>query len=306
MALDDIAQQSALFQSLLPTSTTENKRPSINEFRSSFSTDLAKPAYFDVIIFIPPIFTSSNYAVGIADAQRLQLRCEAAELPGRTIATHDFKTYGPVEKMPYMTTYNDITLTFICSSSMIEKSLFDLWIDYINPSDTWNFRFKNNYCTKILINQYDSTKNYTYQNSLIDAFPVSVNQLDLNWNDDGYHKLSVTFAYTNWENTAGYTAEQVPPAINANNPFGLGYLKSIIEAAALTKDIGANLGKSNPFGALSAVGAASSLLGSTDFTLSKVLNSIGAQDTYVDSRSRLTVLNSTTSTTDVNDIEADL
>jgi hypothetical protein len=26
-----------------------------------------------------------------------------------------------------------------------------------------------------------------------------VNQLDLDWSSDGYHKLSVTFAYTRWE-----------------------------------------------------------------------------------------------------------
>jgi hypothetical protein len=29
-----------------------------------------------------------------------------------------------------------------------------------------------------------------------------MNQLDLNWSDDGYHKLSVTFAYTYWKNNS--------------------------------------------------------------------------------------------------------
>jgi hypothetical protein len=35
---------------------------------------------------------------------------------------------------------------------------------------------------------------------LIDAFPISVNQLDLDWSNDNFHKLSVTFAYRYWKN----------------------------------------------------------------------------------------------------------
>jgi hypothetical protein len=30
-------------------------------------------------------------------------------------------------------------------------------------------------------------------------FQMSVNQMDLDWSSDGYHKLVVTFAYTRWE-----------------------------------------------------------------------------------------------------------
>jgi hypothetical protein len=37
---------------------------------------------------------------------------------------------------------------------------------------------------------------------LVDAFPISVNQLDLDWSSDGYHKLTVVFAYTYWQNNS--------------------------------------------------------------------------------------------------------
>jgi hypothetical protein len=36
--------------------------------------------------------------------------------------------------------------------------------------------------------------------NLFEAYPVSMNQLDLDWNGEGYHKLTVTFAYTYWKN----------------------------------------------------------------------------------------------------------
>jgi hypothetical protein len=35
---------------------------------------------------------------------------------------------------------------------------------------------------------------------LKDAFPINVNQLDLNWSNENFHKLNVTFAYTYWTN----------------------------------------------------------------------------------------------------------
>jgi hypothetical protein len=44
-----------------------------------------------------------------------------------------------------------------------------------------------------------------------------MNQLDLNWNDDSYHKLSVTFAYTYWQNNSlqALGMELVDAGINA-------------------------------------------------------------------------------------------
>ena len=38
-----------------------------------------------------------------------------------------------------------------------------------------------------------------YASVLIDAYPVAVSQQDLDWSSDNYHKLNVTFAYTNWQ-----------------------------------------------------------------------------------------------------------
>ena len=42
----------------------------------------------------------------------------------------------------------------------------------------------------------------SYSVDLYEAFPVSMNQMDLDWSNDGVHKLSVTFAYTYWRNNS--------------------------------------------------------------------------------------------------------
>ena len=169
----------------------------INDFKSSFAGDLARPNRFDVNIPIP--LTLIPY---IKSARALTYRCENAQLPGRTFATTEQKTYGPVEKHPYLTTYNDIDLTFIVDDDMQSKLFFDAWMNYINPMYNYNMRYKENYATTITVNQYDVKNKLSYSINLYDAFPVSVNQLDLDWSADGYHKLSVSFAYTYWRNNS--------------------------------------------------------------------------------------------------------
>ena len=170
---------------------------SINDFKSSFKGDLARSNRFDVDIPVP--LTLIPY---IKTSRNLIYRCENANLPARTFATTEQKTYGPVEKHPYLTTYNDIDLTFIVDDDMQQRIFFDAWLNYINPTYNYNMRYKENYTTTITINQYDVTNKLSYTINLFDAYPISMNQLDLDWNGDSYHKLTVTFAYTYWKNNS--------------------------------------------------------------------------------------------------------
>lgn len=170
---------------------------SISDFKSSFNTELARPHRFDVDIPIPIILIPYNKT-----ARNLRYRCESAQLPGRTFATADQKTYGPIEKHPYLSTYEDLELTFIVDGDMNQKVFFDAWMNYINPTYTNDFKYKNDYSTAITINQYDMSNKLTYSISAYGAYPISMNQLDLTWNDDSYHKLAVSFAYTYWQNNS--------------------------------------------------------------------------------------------------------
>jgi hypothetical protein len=166
----------------------------IDAFRSSFTEGLAEPSRFKVII------TPPAQLLPIMGPELLSFRCEAAVLPGRNLSTTEMRIYGPTEKFPYQSAYDDVTLTFICTEHMEEKKFFDDWLNMINPLNSWNFKYKKHYATDIEIRQYTFTDEVSYSISLIDAFPISVNDLQLEWSEmNGYHKLSVTFAYTYWE-----------------------------------------------------------------------------------------------------------
>lgn len=170
---------------------------SIADFKASFTSDLARPNRFDVEIPIP-----LGLVPYLGTSRRLNLRCEAAELPGRSIATTAMRIYGPEEKFPYQSTYNDVTLTFIVGDDMQEKLFFDAWMEWINPSLTFNMKYKGDYSVPLRVNQYDLDNKISYSIDMVDAFPVAINAMDLNWSTDGYHKLSVTFAYTYWKNNS--------------------------------------------------------------------------------------------------------
>jgi hypothetical protein len=170
---------------------------SIAEFKASFNTELARPNKFDVDIPIP---------IGLipyrGTAQQLKFRCETAELPGRTLATTSMKIYGVEEKFPYMSSYSDLSLTFIVSDDMSEKKFFDAWLNWISPTINYNLKYKGDYAVALRINQYDVQNQVSYSVDLIDAYPIAMNQMDLDWSSDGHHKLTVTFAYTSWRNNS--------------------------------------------------------------------------------------------------------
>ena len=222
----------------------------------------AKPSRFEVIIPLPlyiakfmstsalealfnlpnAIFGTITDTIGSAMGQSptsanstlsryLALQCEAAELPGRTLMTQEAKVYGPTYKVPYQTQYNEMTLTFLCTNEFWERKLFDRWIEAIHPSDTNNLRYAKEedtrYMTPIKVIQYDDFIKQIYAVELVDAFPIGVSAQPLSWAEDGFHRLSVQFAYQRYKPV---------------------YTGSYDIAAAATALFGVGLSKISPFG----------------------------------------------------------
>ena len=170
----------------------------INNFLSSFNTDIARTSRFDVQVNIPVVLYPF-----VKTSRRLSFRCQNADLPGRTLSTTERKMgSAPSRKIPYLTTYQESNLTFLVSDDMSEKILFESWLEAINPTTTYNFNYPANYVADVIITQYDLQNKPSYQVVLEDAYPISVNQLDLDWSSENPHRLSVVFAYTRWQSTS--------------------------------------------------------------------------------------------------------
>jgi hypothetical protein len=226
----------------------------------------AKPSRFEVVIPLPKyisnfvpnniienllnlpnaIFGTVTDAIGSAIGQSpvgsnatlsryLALQCESAELPGRTLMTQEAKVYGPTYKVPYQSQYNEMTLTFLCTNEFWERKLFDRWIEAIMPSDTNNMRYAKDeatrYMTPIKVIQYDDFIKQIYAVELIDAFPIGVSAQPLSWSEDGFHRLSVQFAYQRYKPvyTGSYDIAAAAAAL-----FGVGLAKISPFGKALT------------------------------------------------------------------------
>lgn len=175
----------------------------VSNFLSHFDKhkDFARTSRFEVRIAPPPVLSTS-------ETYELRFQCESSELPAYGVNVVENRQYGvgsPVASTP--TAFSDITLTFICAGDMWEKKLFDRWMNAVIPINNYNPRYKESYTTsKIEIFQFSgvSTVNNPEQSerayvvSLINAFPVSMGALTLNWGDDGVHRLPITFKYDYW------------------------------------------------------------------------------------------------------------
>jgi hypothetical protein len=129
----------------------------------------------------------------------LTFLCEAAELPGRGFMSTDIRYYGPNFKAPYQSVYEDLNLTFICRDEFSEREFFDNWMSIINPVDTFNFEYKDNYTGEIVLQQYsDYENNATYSFTFDKAYPILVSPQPATWADDNFHRLTVSFTYLRW------------------------------------------------------------------------------------------------------------
>lgn len=175
---------------------TGTNRFSVSGFVARISDKgLARTNRFRVIFTTPPIGGNSE------DYRQISLNCESAELPGRDLTTSDSRIYGPTFKTPYMSNYNDISFTFLCDASLVEKRVFDEWMAAINPQNSFDFEYRESYVSRVVIEQLADNEVTTYSCELIEAFPIQVNAMPVSWGDDNYHRVTVTMTYRYWTET---------------------------------------------------------------------------------------------------------
>jgi hypothetical protein len=212
---------------------------------------LAKSCRFAVKINPPRFITSGSTDNKIKDVNitnDLVYLCEAAEMPGRGFVNADVRYYGPNQKLPVLTQYEDTTMTFLCRTESYERQFFDDWMEYINPTNSFNFNYRNDYETTIEIMQFSEyaaaptqvgpnpgtqrESRYpeeTYRITLFNAYPLLVNPQPMTWADDQLMRLAVTFTYHKWKRV-GRDAEPKSEAAlveGATNITGEGSLTPI-------------------------------------------------------------------------------
>ena len=182
--------------------------------------EFSKTCRFLVNIPLPPCFTDSktqpkNQALRF-NTDSLRFACHSAELPGVNLHPLSFRHYAFEQRVPHYPSFDPVTLSFYCFGDMIERDLFDFWMSNMIDfrSGVLSYPRDNNLkpitMSDITITQYTNDSRVNYAVTLMDAFPIAMSPLQLNWADDRIHELNVTFAYTKWRNNITDNVDNSP------------------------------------------------------------------------------------------------
>ena len=200
----------------------EPSRFQLSEFQSQvLGRGLARPSRFEVVIPKPlrvtglPQVSLFQFVVGLfvngiedisnllrTQSDRVSLLCEQASIPMLNLNTKPYRIYGPPHQRPVVSDFggDGIPLTFHVDRQMQVKNFFDAWIQTTVNKDTFNVAFQEDYAVEVEIFQLDEQNNRTYGIKLVEAFPRSLNLMELNHNAQNQtHRLIVLFAYRRWE-----------------------------------------------------------------------------------------------------------
>ena len=171
---------------------------SIDRFKDKLN-ELGDPA--PINRFQVMIFKGQGVTVSTEVTPDLTVLCEQAELPGKSILTVEDKLYGPVRKVAYGQMFIDTTMNFICTGNgWQEKRFFNEWQNSIVDPTLHDASYYEQYTGTILLFTYKNNHNKNYGIRFKEVYPLNVGAVNLSMSQNNdYARLSVTFAYRQWE-----------------------------------------------------------------------------------------------------------
>lgn len=176
----------------------------LNTFKSVVADygGLSKTARF--VVRINPVGSLLQQINASAITSDLLYLTEIAEMPGKGFMNVDVRYYGPNQKLPFQSTYEDQSMTFLCRQGAREREFFDNWMYIINPTSHFDFTYRDEYRSDIDIFQYDDISDGEYDPipqyklTLKNAYPLMMNPQPMTWADQLFQRLIVNFTYTHW------------------------------------------------------------------------------------------------------------
>lgn len=173
----------------------------ISSFKSNIK--VVRPNLFYAEFSTLPKFATLGINQNITST--FQFRCEATEMPGKTIATVDEQAYGPTKKFAYEVTYNDINLQIIASEDMTERTFFEKWMNNIITPTDMNFgnfkgglsKYYDDYASSTLkIHQINEKGQKICTYTLYNAYPIQLSPMNLSWEETNtYQRFTATITY---------------------------------------------------------------------------------------------------------------
>lgn len=147
----------------------------------------------------------------------MNILCSNAQLPGKQILTTDRRIGMEYQKIAYGYAVPDVSMQFYLMNDYGVKTYFDAWMESILNEEGGTVAYKNEYQKSVKIHQLRKPmKGFSrnigpldinlevgggsvYTCELLEAFPTTVNSIELSNELDGLLQLNVSFSYTRWK-----------------------------------------------------------------------------------------------------------
>jgi hypothetical protein len=141
------------------------------------------------------------FTTGISDTDRLlSLFCESVTLPGANISTVEHRTFGEFRRFPYEKIYDDVMMNFYIDADFDIKLIFDHWIGKIINPDRRTIRYYKGYVADIILEVLPvSETKPVYTLTMYEAYPKTIQSINLNARNNEPATLSVTFECKYWK-----------------------------------------------------------------------------------------------------------
>ena len=164
------------------------------------SLGLASPNKFQVDIYLPGVSRSEK---------SLNLMCESASIGGRTVQSMLDIQYGVRREVAYgAPQYTPLSLTFLCTEGMEQKTLLDEWnnkiVDATVATKPFNVAYYDDYKGTVKVKKLDKAGNQVLEVEYLDAWPKTVSQVDLSHaTTNATLRVTCEFSYSYWKTTTG-------------------------------------------------------------------------------------------------------
>ena len=203
-----------------------------NQFAVQLPTEFASSSLLQNIAS----FALTGQGLGGGD---LNILCTSASLPGKQVLVQDRRIGMEYQKVANGYAVDDVSMTFYVLNDYGIKKYFDNWYERVVVDDLSIAPYKNEYARDVKIMQLrrpitsktfnigpisvgaDIGGGTAYACQLIDAFPTSIQSIDLSNDLDGLVQVTVQLSYTNWKSVStGLLGGLIAPNFGIN--FGGG------------------------------------------------------------------------------------
>jgi hypothetical protein len=163
----------------------------ISSFKSNLATGGVRSNQFRCILAFPSA-AQPGAAGSIAE-----FLCKSAAVPSMDVAPVEVMYRGRPVYFAGERTFNPWTITLYNDNNFVLRTAFENWINAMSsPDSTTGIIAPSSYQEQLSVQQLDRNDQVVAEYSLIDAFPTSVGEIQLSWDQNNQiQEYTVTFSY---------------------------------------------------------------------------------------------------------------